>query len=125
MALIDVRNLSKAYGDVRAVDGISFAIEQGEIFGLLGPNGAGKSTTINRLSAYTETTNGQIHVDGIDVIAHPERVKPILGVVPQDLALYPPMQRRREHALLRAALRRARRSTHPTDRGPAAPGRPV
>ncbi len=89
MTLVEVNNLSKTYGDTRAVDGISFEIQRGEIFGLLGPNGAGKSTTINMLCAYTEPTGGQIRIDDIDVVAEPERVKPLIGVVPQDIALYP------------------------------------
>jgi ABC-2 type transport system ATP-binding protein len=89
MNVVAVENLRKYYGDVRAVDGISFEIRQGEIFGLLGPNGAGKSTTIDMLCAYVEPTGGQIRIDGIDVVAAPERVKPIIGVVPQDIALYP------------------------------------
>ena len=89
MTLVEVNNLSKTYGDTRAVDGISFEIQQGEIFGLLGPNGAGKSTTINMLCAYTEPTGGQIRIDTINVVAEPERVKPFIGVVPQDIALYP------------------------------------
>jgi len=89
MTLVEVNNLSKTYGDVRAVDGISFEIQRGEIFGLLGPNGAGKSTTINMLCAYTEPTGGQIRINTINVVAEPERVKPIIGVVPQDIALYP------------------------------------
>ncbi len=89
MTLVEVNNLSKTYGDTRAVDGISFEIQRGEIFGLLGPNGAGKSTTINMLCAYTEPTGGQIRIDTINVVAEPERVKPFIGVVPQDIALYP------------------------------------
>ncbi len=89
MTLVEVNNLSKTYGDTRAVDGICFEIQQGEIFGLLGPNGAGKSTTINMLCAYTEPTGGRIRIDNIDVVAEPQRVKPIIGVVPQDIALYP------------------------------------
>ncbi len=89
MTLVEVNNLSKTYGDTRAVDSISFEIQQGEIFGLLGPNGAGKSTTINMLCAYTEPTGGQIRIGTINVVAEPERVKPFIGVVPQDIALYP------------------------------------
>jgi len=89
MALVEVKDLSKAYGDTRAVDGISFEIHEGEIFGLLGPNGAGKTTTINVLCTYTEPTDGQVFIDGIDVVVEPERVKRIIGVVPQDIALYP------------------------------------
>jgi ABC-2 type transport system ATP-binding protein len=89
MNMITVNNLHKHYGDVRAVDGISFEIQQGEIFGLLGPNGAGKSTTINVLCTYTEPTVGEVVVAGHGVTAEPGMVKRIIGVVPQDIALYP------------------------------------
>mgnify|MGYP001078326946 CR=1 FL=1 len=89
MALVEVNNLSKIYGDVQAVDGVSFEIQQGEIFGLLGPNGAGKTTTINVLCTYTEPTAGEVTVAGHSVIAEPEAVQRAIGVVPQDIALYP------------------------------------
>jgi ABC-2 type transport system ATP-binding protein len=71
------------------VDGISFEIRRGEIFGLLGPNGAGKTTTINVLCTYTEPTAGEVVVAGHSVTAEPEAVKRAIGVVPQDIALYP------------------------------------
>jgi len=97
MSVITVDNLHKQYGDpwagsgrgVHAVDGISFEIQQGEIFGLLGPNGAGKTTTINVLCTYTEPTAGKVIVAGHSVTAEPETVKRAIGVVPQDIALYP------------------------------------
>ena len=89
MALVEVRGLSKTYGDVRAVDDISFEIEEGEIFGLLGPNGAGKSTTINVLSTYTEPTAGEAIVDERSVTAEASEVQRAIGVVPQEIALYP------------------------------------
>jgi ABC-2 type transport system ATP-binding protein len=89
MSVITVDNLHKHYGDVHAVDGISFEIQQGEIFGLLGPNGAGKTTTINVLCTYTEPTAGEVVVAGHSVTAEPEAVKRAIGVVPQDIALYP------------------------------------
>jgi len=89
MALVEVENLSKTYGDVHAVDNVTFDIQQGEIFGLLGPNGAGKSTTINVLCTYTELTAGKVTVAGHSVTAEPEAVKRAVGVVPQDIALYP------------------------------------
>jgi len=89
MALVEVNNLSKIYGDVQAVDGVSFEIQQGEIFGLLGPNGAGKTTTINVLCTYTEPTAGEVTIAGHSVTAEPEAVKRAIGVVPQDIALYP------------------------------------
>jgi ABC-2 type transport system ATP-binding protein len=89
MSLVEVNNLSKTYADVQAVESISFEIQEGEIFGLLGPNGAGKTTTINVLCTYTEPTAGEIVVAGHSVTAAPEAVKRAIGVVPQDIALYP------------------------------------
>jgi ABC-2 type transport system ATP-binding protein len=89
MALVEVKGLSKRYGDVQAVDNISFELREGEVFGLLGPNGAGKSTTINVLCTYTEPTAGVVTIDGHSVTAEPEVVKRIIGVVPQEIALYP------------------------------------
>jgi len=89
MSVVTVDNLRKHYGDIHAVDGISFEIHEGEIFGLLGPNGAGKTTTINVLCTYTEPTAGKVIVAGHSVTAEPEAVKRAIGVVPQDIALYP------------------------------------
>jgi ABC-2 type transport system ATP-binding protein len=88
-SIVAVEGLVKRYGDVVAVDDISFQIQEGEIFGLLGPNGAGKTTTINVLCTYTEPTAGQVAVVGHSVTAEPEEVKRAIGVVPQDIALYP------------------------------------
>ena len=89
MNLVTVRELKKEYGSVKAVDGVTFEIAEGEIFGLLGPNGAGKTTTINALCTYTEPTSGEVTVAGHEVMSEPEAVKRIIGVVPQDIALYP------------------------------------
>ncbi|MFO7740977.1 MAG: ATP-binding cassette domain-containing protein [Anaerolineae bacterium] len=109
--MVVVDNLHKHYGDpsaalrpsprrlgrsgrdskrgVRAVDGISFEIRRGEIFGLLGPNGAGKTTTINVLCTYAEPTAGEVTVAGHSVTTEPGAVKRAIGVVPQEIALYP------------------------------------
>ena len=87
--IVAVEGLVKRYGDVLAVAGISFQVYEGEIFGLLGPNGAGKTTTINVLCTYTEPTAGEVTVAGYSVTAEPEAVKRVIGVVPQDIALYP------------------------------------
>jgi len=87
--IVAVEGLVKRYGDVVAVDDISFEIQEGEIFGLLGPNGAGKTTTINVLCTYTEPTAGEVTVASHSVTAEAEAVKRAIGVVPQDIALYP------------------------------------
>lgn len=84
-AAVDVVDLVKRYPkrEVNAVDGVSFAVEQGEIFGLLGPNGAGKSTTIGVLTTRVVATAGRAYVSGVDVIADPVRARSKLAVVPQ------------------------------------------
>ena len=86
--MLRVQNLSKHYGEVRAVDGVSFEIPDGRIFGLLGPNGAGKTTTINMICGLVPPATGTISVDGIDLAREPAKVKARLGVVPQEIALY-------------------------------------
>lgn len=85
-----VRDLRKVYDNtLTAVDGISFEIKRGEIFGLLGPNGAGKTTTISMLAGILPPTSGEIVVDGHDASQAGSEVKRALGVVPQELAVYP------------------------------------
>ncbi len=86
---ISVVDLVKRYEDVTAVDGLSFAVEVGEIFGLLGPNGAGKSTTINILSGILEPTGGRATVLGFDVQRESAKVKERIGVCPQEPAFFP------------------------------------
>ncbi|MFC7142089.1 ATP-binding cassette domain-containing protein [Halosimplex aquaticum] len=88
MAAIETTALTKEYGDVRAVDGLSLTVEEGEIFGFLGPNGAGKSTTINVLLDYVRPTSGDVSVLGIDPRERPEEVRARLGVLPEGYALY-------------------------------------
>jgi ABC-2 type transport system ATP-binding protein len=87
--ILNVRNLSKSYGENHAVRGISFSIARGEIFGLLGPNGAGKSTTISMLAGITSPSGGQIDFDGTDLFKNRAAAKARIGLVPQELALYP------------------------------------
>jgi ABC-2 type transport system ATP-binding protein len=84
-AAIDVRNIVKRFGDFTAVGGITFAVEQGEIFGLLGPNGAGKSTLIRMLTTLIPPTEGTAIVGGFDVAADPNGVRKSIGVIPQAL----------------------------------------
>jgi len=84
--IIEAENLTKVYkGKVKAVDKISFYVEEGEIFGFLGPNGAGKTTTIKMLNTLAAITEGKAIVDGKDVSQHPAAVRDVIGVVPQEL----------------------------------------
>lgn len=89
MALLEVKELSKSYGNIKAVGGISFEIQKGEIFGLLGPNGAGKTTTISMLSCLIKPDSGDAFVDGCSILKDSMEVKKRIGVVPQDVSLYP------------------------------------
>ena len=88
MSSIAVEALRKQYGDILAVDGISFAAEPGQVFGLLGPNGAGKTTTIGCISGLLTPTAGHVAVMGHDVVRDATAARQALGVVPQELALY-------------------------------------
>jgi len=86
--ILEVKQLAKSYGDFAAVKGITFDIAEGEIFSLLGPNGAGKTTTISMLSTLYAPTGGDALIGGHSVIREAMAVRQIIGVVPQDLALY-------------------------------------
>lgn len=86
--MIDVQQLRKQYGDLVAVDDVSFTAEKGGIFGLLGPNGAGKTTTISCISGLLKPTSGRITVSGHDVVTAGQAARRHLGIVPQELALY-------------------------------------
>jgi len=85
---IEATNLYKSFGDLKAVQGVSFEVRQGEIFSLLGPNGAGKTTTISMLSTLLRPDDGDALVMGHSIRHDPMAVKSVLGVVPQDIALY-------------------------------------
>jgi len=86
--ILEVKDLVKQYGDFTAVKGVSFDIKEGEIFSLLGPNGAGKTTTISMLSTLYTPTSGDATIGGHSISKDPMAVKQVIGVVPQDLALY-------------------------------------
>jgi len=86
--ILEVKQLAKDYGDFKAVKGITFDIAEGEIFSLLGPNGAGKTTTISMLSTLYSPSGGDAIIGGHSVSKEPMAVRQIIGVVPQDLALY-------------------------------------
>ncbi|MCO5222445.1 MAG: ABC transporter ATP-binding protein [Thermomicrobiales bacterium] len=85
---IDVRDLSKHYGAVRAVDDISFSVGRGEIFGLLGHNGAGKTTTIRMMTGRTVPTSGAVRIGGFDAVSQLDEVKPLINLVFEDQNLY-------------------------------------
>lgn len=86
--MIEVQNLSKHFGDKKAVDNISFKAENGEILGFLGPNGAGKSTTMNILTGYISCTEGKALIDGIDILENPIKAKSKIGYLPEQPPLY-------------------------------------
>ena len=91
MDIIEIKNLCKVYsGNAQpAVNNLSLTIEKGEIFGLLGPNGAGKTTIINILCGLRRFNSGEVHICNYSVRDEIEKIKPLIGVVPQDIALYP------------------------------------
>ena len=88
MSLLTVERLSKSFGTVRAVEEVSFEVGEGEIYGLLGPNGAGKTTTISMVAGLLKADAGRVLVGGADFWSDPERAKAMMGVVPQEIALY-------------------------------------
>jgi len=115
--LVEARNLTRDYGDLRAVDAVSFGIERGEIVGLLGPNGAGTTTTIPMLTGFLPPSGGTARIAGRDVQAEPLEVRRHVGYMPENNPLYPEM-RVGEYLAFRAELKgvarrhRRRRTTH-------------
>ena len=89
MLILDIKNISKNFKDLKAVDNLSFKIEEGEVFGLLGPNGAGKSTTISMISTLIKPDSGDIFYKESSILKKPGELEKELGLVPQDIALYP------------------------------------
>ena len=113
-ALLRLESLAKSFGAIRAVDGISLAVEQGEVLGFLGPNGAGKSTTMKMAAGFLEPDAGRVEIAGIDVWARPVEAKRHLGYLPEGAPLYGEMTVRgflkfcgRVRGLSGAALKRA------------------
>ena len=86
--MIEVKNLTKRYGDHLAVDHLNFTVESGKIYGFLGPNGAGKSTTMNIMTGYLGATEGQVLIDGHDILKEPEEAKKNIGYLPEIPPLY-------------------------------------
>lgn len=88
MKILEVKNVVKSFGSLRAVDHVSFDIEGGEIFGLLGPNGAGKTTLISSIMTLEKPEKGEIVVCGMDIKKHPEKTKSLTGFMPQELIIH-------------------------------------
>lgn len=86
--MIQVKDLTKSYGDKKAINGISFTVEDGEILGFLGPNGAGKSTTMNILTGYISSTSGSAIINGVDIFEEPLKAKKNIGYLPEIPPLY-------------------------------------
>ncbi|MDO4926548.1 MAG: ABC transporter ATP-binding protein [Turicibacter sp.] len=91
MSMIKVSNITKRFNDKLVLDNINFEIEKGEIFGLIGPNGAGKSTLINIMTTLIDATNGSVEIGGYDIKKNPIEAKSLIGLVPQELALFEEM----------------------------------
>ena len=89
--MITISNLTKAYGKKKALDDVSFTVENGEVLGFLGPNGAGKSTTMNIITGYISATSGSVEVDGYSILDNPIEVKKRIGYLPEIPPLYPEM----------------------------------
>lgn len=81
--MVEVKDLTKKYGDKTTVKGVSFTVKKGEIFGILGPNGAGKTTTLEMMETLRSITSGQVKIDGVDVAKNPHKIKYLIGVQPQ------------------------------------------
>lgn len=86
--MISVQNLTKRYGDLVAIDNVSFQVQRGEVLGFLGPNGAGKTTTMRIITAYMPPTEGTVHVAGFDVVENPIEAKRQIGYLPENPPLY-------------------------------------
>lgn len=89
--MIEVKNLVKNYGPIRAVDGVTFSVKRGDILGFLGPNGAGKSTTMKMITGFLPPTDGTVTLDGFDVRERPLEVKQRIGYLPESSPIYPEM----------------------------------
>jgi ABC-2 type transport system ATP-binding protein len=111
-AVIQVENVSKRYGQLTAVDRLTFTVNQGEILGFLGPNGAGKSTTMNIITGYLSATEGSVKVDGHDILEEPHEVKKRIGYMPELPPLYPDMTVR-DYLAFAAEIKGVARSARP------------
>ncbi len=94
MSFIEIKNIKKSFGELTAVNDVSFTVDEGEVFGLLGPNGAGKSTLISIITTLVKLDAGNVVINGYDLRKQTMEVKKILGLVPQEIALYPTLSAR-------------------------------
>jgi len=86
--MIEIQNLTKRYGHIRAVNNLNFTVEKGEVLGFLGPNGAGKSTTMNIITGYIPSSEGTVKVNGYDIMESPKEVKKLIGYLPEQPPVY-------------------------------------
>src|SRR5882672_9881464 len=89
--MIKIENLVKTFGAKRAVDGVSFSVERGEVLGFLGPNGAGKSTTMRMITGFIPPTEGTVTVGGFDIVENPSQAKRLIGYLPENAPAYTDM----------------------------------
>ena len=82
-SVIEINNLTKKFGDLKAVDNVSFSIKKGELFGLLGPNGSGKTTMIKMLTGQIKPTEGTAKIPEVDVLQNPIKVRELVGIIPE------------------------------------------
>mgnify|MGYP005762533233 FL=1 len=117
MALIEVKNLVKKYGNHLAVDHLNFKIESGRIYGFLGPNGAGKSTTMNIMTGYLGATEGEVFINGHNILKEPEEAKKHIGYLPEQPPLYMDMTVREylEFAAELKGIKKAKREDEITE----------
>jgi ABC-2 type transport system ATP-binding protein len=110
--MLTVSEISKSYGPIEALKGVSFDVQDGEIVGLLGPNGAGKTTAIKILTGYLQPDEGNVYVDGLDVLEHTRQVQASIGYLPETAPLYPELSVQRYLQLV-AALREVPEAEQP------------
>ena len=115
--MIEVSKLSKAYGKLNAIQDISFTVDKGEILGLLGPNGAGKSTTMNIMTGYLGATEGEVFINGHNILKEPEEAKKHIGYLPEQPPLYMDMTVREylEFAAELKGIKKAKREDEITE----------
>jgi len=88
MVAVEVKNLAKHFGSTKAVNGISFTVDTGEIFGLIGPNGAGKTTALRVVSTLLQITSGSVNILGFDVKKKPDEIRKLISYLPEDAGAY-------------------------------------